>query len=64
MHAPSSPPPLCVTCIMGAQGSRKRALDCMGLEFAVELSQIFTINTYDFYNQKENGKQVPPLVRG
>lgn len=30
----------------------------------VELSQIFTINTYDFYNQKENGKQVPPLVRG
>lgn len=30
----------------------------------VELSQIFTTNTHDFYNQKKNGKQVPHLVRG
>lgn len=31
MHALSSPPSLCVTCIMGAQGSQKRVLDCMVL---------------------------------
>lgn len=110
MHALSSPPSLCVTCIMGAQGSQKRVLDCMvlGTELrcpgravclsllshlsslsyllfkcevherweqikistfedffvVVELSQIFTTNTHDFYNQKKNGKQVPHLVRG
>lgn len=33
-------------------------------DFFVELSQIFTTNTHDFYNQKKNGKQVPHLVRG
>lgn len=38
MHALSSPPFLCVTCIMGAQGSQKRMLDCMGLESEVVVS--------------------------